>query len=179
MRVSQARGVRDSPPNEEIIKERLRDSLKRVFQSYGYRPLDTPAIERYEVLSAKYAGGDEILSETFVLKDRGNRKLGLRYDLTVPLARFVAQNPQLKLPFKRYQMSKVWRDGPVGLGRYREFWQCDVDIIGSKSMNADAEILSIANDVFKGLGLAVEIRVNNRKLMNGICFLYTSPSPRD
>ncbi len=166
--IGEAKGMRDFPPAEQIGREQLIGSLKQVFESFGFRPLDTPALERFEVLSAKYAGGDDILNETFSLKDRGERVLGLRYDLTVPLARFIAQNPQLKFPFKRYQISKVWRDGPMGLGRCREFWQCDIDAVGSSSMKADAEILAIASNVFQQLGLDVEIRVSNRKLLNAI-----------
>jgi len=160
--------MRDSPPEVQIVKNRLINTLRRIFELYGFSPFDTPAIETYELLAAKYAGGSEILKEIFTLRDRGNRQLALRYDLTVPLARFIALNPQLKLPFKRYQISKVWRDGPVGPGRYKEFWQCDVDIVGSGSFLADAEILMLANDVFRELGLSVEIYLNNIKLLRGI-----------
>jgi histidyl-tRNA synthetase len=163
-----AKGMRDTLPAEQLEREEIMERLRQAFRSFGFRPFDTPAIEEFSLLSAKYAGGDEILGETFSLKDRGNRKLGLRYDLTVPLARFIANNPQLKLPFKRYQISKVWRDGPMGFGRYREFWQCDVDPIGSPKMDADAEILALADSAFRLLGLKVEIRLNSRKLLNGI-----------
>ncbi len=162
------KGTRDFLPSEQLIREDIMQSLRVVFQSFGFRPLDTPALELFETLSAKYAGGSEILKETFSLKGRSDTPLGLRYDLTVPLARVIASNPQLKFPFKRYQISKVWRDGPVGMGRYREFWQCDVDTIGAKSMKADAEILAIAYEVFKKLECKVVINVNNRKLLNGI-----------
>ena len=142
--------------------------IKTVFELYGYSPLETPAIERYDILASKYAGGAEILKETFKFKDQGDRDLGLRYDLTVPFSRVVGMNPNLKMPFKRYQIDKVWRDGPIGLGRYREFVQCDVDIVGCKSVIAESELMAIAQEVLKRLNLKGFIRANNRKLLNGL-----------
>jgi histidyl-tRNA synthetase len=168
MKLQLPKGMNDSLPEEKIGKQKLMDELKEIFELYGFSPLETPAIERLDVLSAKYAGGAEILKETFKLKDQGKRDLALRYDLTVPFARVVGMNPQLKMPFKRYQMDKVWRDGPIGHGRYREFWQCDVDMVGTKSMYADAEILSIVKMVFDKFDLDYEIELNNRKILNGI-----------
>jgi len=168
MKLQNAKGTRDFLPEEKIARQELIERLKTIFELYGFSPLETPALEMYEILASKYAGGEDILQETFRLKDRGGRDLALRYDLTVPFSRVVGMNPQLKMPFKRYQIDKVWRDGPMGLGRYREFWQCDVDVVGSKSMIADAEILSIADTVFKEFGLKVEILVSNRKLLNGL-----------
>src|SRR3989338_7257681 len=133
-------------------------------------PLETPILERYETLAAKFAAGEasDALKETFKLKDQGNRDLGLRFDLTVPLARYVAMNPTLKMPFKRYEMGIVFRDGPIKAGRVRQFWQCDVDIIGSSSMIADAKIIAVAQTAFRKLNLDVIFKVNNRKLLNGI-----------
>ncbi|MCD6590649.1 MAG: histidine--tRNA ligase [Candidatus Aenigmarchaeota archaeon] len=163
-----ARGVRDFLPEDKIPRQAITDTLRKIFEKYGFSPLETPAIERYDVLSAKFAGGAEIVKEIFRLKDQGGRDLGLRYDLTVPMSKVVGMHPNLPMPFKRYQIQQVWRDGPVKLGRYREFYQCDVDIVGSKSMLADAEILAVTDEVFQTLGLDVVIRVNNRKLMNGI-----------
>jgi histidyl-tRNA synthetase len=168
MELQTAKGVRDFAPEEKIIRNRVVDTLKKNFENYGFSPLETPILERFETLSAKYAGGSEILKETFKLKDQGNRTLGLRFDLTVPLARFVGMNPTMKLPFKRYEIGRVFRDGPIKLGRMRQFWQCDVDVIGTKSMIADAEILALTSDIFKELKLNVVIKVNNRKLLNGI-----------
>lgn len=168
MELQNAKGTRDFLPEEKIARQRIMEQLKEVFELYGFSPLETPALELYEILASKYAGGASILEETFKLKDRGGRELALRYDLTVPFSRVVGMNPQLKMPFKRYQMDKVWRDGPTGLGRYREFWQCDVDVVGSKSMMADAEIISIAENVFEKFGLKVEILINSRKILNGI-----------
>jgi len=168
MKLQTAKGVRDIPPEKKIARNRVVDTLKRVFELFGYNPLETPNIEKYDLLSSKYAGGDEILKETFKFKDQGKRELGLRYDLTVPFCRFVGMNPTLKMPFKRYQVGRVFRDGPIKLGRYREFWQCDVDIVGCKEMTADAEILALTSSAFRKLGMDVMIKVNNRKLLNGI-----------
>ena len=168
MELQTAKGVRDFPPEEKILRQQVVDILRTIFENYGFSPLETPILERFETLSAKYAGGAEILKETFKFKDQGDRDIGLRYDLTVPLARFVGMNPNLKLPFKRYEIGRVFRDGPIKLGRYREFWQCDIDIIGSKSMVAEAELLTIVDEVFKKLKIDIDLKINNRKLLDGI-----------
>ena len=170
MKLQTARGVQDTPPEEKIIKNKVADALKNVFQLYGFAPLETPIIERYETLTAKFAAGDasDALKETFTLTDQGKRNLGLRFDLTVPLARYVAMNSTLKMPFKRYEMGSVFRDGPIKAGRVRQFWQCDVDTIGSSSMLADAEIIAVIDTGFNKLKLDTIIKVNNRKLLNGI-----------
>ncbi len=166
--LQRARGTRDMLPEKQIIKQKIISILKETFELFGCSPLETPIIERFDVLSSKYAGGEEILKETFKLKDQGGRDLGLRYDLTVPLARVVGMNPQLKMPFKRYQIGEVFRDGPISLGRYRQFIQCDVDIIGCKDMTIDAECINIVSTAFKKLGFIAEIKLNNRKILNAI-----------
>ncbi len=168
MKLQLPKGVRDFPPEEKILRDELISGLTRVFQRYGYNPLETPIFERWEVLSAKFAGGEEILKETFKFADQGKRDLALRYDLTVPFARFVGMNPQVKMPFKRYAIGRVFRDGPIKLGRYREFMQCDADIVGSKSMAADAESIRVTLAGFKELGIPVTVSVNNRKLLEEI-----------
>lgn len=168
MELQLPKGTRDFPPEERIIVDKIVGALKEVFELYGYAPLDTPILERFDVLSSKYAGGAEILKETFKLRDQGNRELGLRYDLTVPLARYVGTNPTIKMPFKRYQIGEVFRDGPVASARYRQFLQCDVDIIGLPLMTADAEIIALAYAAFSKLNLEVVIKVSNRKLVNDI-----------
>ena len=168
MELSTAKGTNDILPEEKIARDEMLSKIKTVFELYGYSPLETPAIERYDILASKYAGGAEILKETFKFKDQGDRDLGLRYDLTVPFSRVVGMNPNLKMPFKRYQIDKVWRDGPIGLGRYREFVQCDVDIVGCKSVIAESELMAIAQEVLKRLNLKGFIRANNRKLLNGL-----------
>ncbi len=170
MKLQTAKGVRDISPDEKILKNQVVNTLREVFELYGFMPLETPIIERFETLAAKGGAGEEsdALKETFQLTDQGKRKLALRFDLTVPLARYVSSNPTLKLPFKRYQVGRVFRDGPIKLGRTREFWQMDVDTVGTSSMLADAEIVAITDSCFDKLGLKVVIKINNRKILNGI-----------
>ena len=168
MKLERSKGTRDFLPEEQIVRNEIVDALKNVFEAYGFSPLETPSIERFDVLSSKYTGGAEILKETFNFKDQGNREIGLRYDLTVSFARVIGMNPSLKMPFKRYETGNVWRDGPVGAARYRQFLQCDVDIVGCSSMLADAEIIALTDKAFKKLGFDIVIRVNNRKALNDI-----------
>lgn len=165
--LSLPKGMKDALPEEQILLNRVVGVLTHVFELYGFEPLDTPGIEMFETLASKYAGGEEILKEVYTLTDRGQRGLALRYDLTVPFARVYGMHKP-PLPFKRYQIGKVWRDGPTGLSRYREFIQCDVDVIGVANMLADAEFVGIAADVFRRLDVPVTIKVNNRKLLNGM-----------
>ncbi len=170
MALEMAKGVRDFPPEEKILRQEVVSKLTSVFEIYGFSPLETPAIERMEVLSAKFAAGEasDVQKEIFQLSDQGGRKLGLRFDLTVPLARFLAMNPRLRMPFKRYEIGRTYRDGPIKLGRYREFWQCDVDTVGCKGMMAEAELIKLSLDVFAALKLDAYLEVNSRKLLNGI-----------
>jgi len=162
------KGTRDLSQEEAIVRNKIVDTLKGVFEVYGYNPLETPVFERYDILSSKYAGGAEILKETFKFKDQGKRELGLRYDLTVPMCRFVGMNSNIKMPFKRYAIGEVFRDGPVEKARYRSFTQCDVDVVGIKGMTADAEIIALTQRVFQKLGFETVIKVNNRKLLNDL-----------
>ncbi|MEM4756015.1 MAG: histidine--tRNA ligase [Candidatus Woesearchaeota archaeon] len=162
------KGTKDIPPEAKRMRDKIVQHLVAVFERYGFVPLETPTFERMEVLASKFAGGEEILKEIFTFEDQGKRKLGLRYDHTVPLARYIALNPTLKMPFKRYAIGRVYRDGPIKRGRLREFYQCDVDIVGTKSMLADATCLMIAHDCFEALQLPVVLKINNRKLMNGL-----------
>lgn len=162
------RGTRDFEPKLARMRENLLDVIRTQFRNYGFEPLSTPAFENYAVLSAKFAGGEEILKETYRFSDQGQRPLGLRYDFTVPLCRYVSSNPSIPKPFKRYSIGPVWRDGPLKTGRYREFVQCDADVVGSALPIADAEILCLAVNVFQKLGLKVIIKLNNRKLLNAL-----------
>jgi len=162
------RGTRDFMPQEKIKRDWIVGTIKREFEKFGFNPLETPALENFDVLSNKFAGGEEILKETYRLKDQGNRELGLRYDLTVPLCRIIASNNALAMPFKRYQIASAWRDGPLKTGRYREFTQCDADIVGVESLRADAECVALTQSVFDALGLKVKMRVNNRKFLDGL-----------
>jgi len=170
MELQLPKGMRDINPEDKIIRDEIVKNLIETFELYGFNPLETPIVERFDVLSAKFAAGEtsDAMKETFKLTDQGERNLGLRFDLTVPFARYVAMNPNLKLPFKRYQIGEVFRDGPIKLGRYREFWQCDVDIVGTKSMIADAELIKLALESFQKLKLDAYLEVNNRKLLQSL-----------
>lgn len=163
-----AKGTRDFPPEEQILRNNIQNVLIETFELYGFSPMETPVLERFDILSSKYAGGAEILKETFKLTDQGKRELALRYDLTVPLCRFIGMNPSIKFPFKRYQIGTVYRDGPVASDRLRVFTQCDVDIVGAKSMAADAECITLAEFVFKKLKIKAMIELNNRKFLDGL-----------
>jgi histidyl-tRNA synthetase len=163
------KGTRDFLPEEMILRQQVLEKIKCVFDTFGFQPMETSALEPWEILSKKGAGGDEILNETYNFKDKGDRMIGLRYDLTVPLARVMSENPNLPLPFKRYQMSSVWRYGDVAKARFREFLQCDVDIIGSENSLADAEVIACALSCFNALGFKdFYLRLNNRKTLNAI-----------
>ena len=168
MNLQLPKGTRDLKPEEMIARNKVIGTLREIFEVYGFSPLETPVLEKYDILAAKYAGGSEILKETFRLKDQGKRDLGLRYDLTVPLSRFIGMNPNTKMPFKRYQIGEVFRDGPVESARYRQFTQCDVDIVGCREMTADAEIIALISRAFEKLGLDCVIKINSRKLLNDI-----------
>lgn len=162
------KGTKDFLPQEQGLRNYIRRTLEEVFETYGCKPLETPMLQYYDLLASKYGGGAEIVKEVYRLSDQGERELALRYDLTVPLAKVVEMNPEMRLPFKRYEIGKVFRDGPVKPGRFREFVQCDVDIVGTSSMLAEAELISMAFAAFERLGLDVYVEVNNRKLLSGL-----------
>jgi histidyl-tRNA synthetase len=168
MKLLNAKGTKDFSSEEALLRNKIKKVLVDTFELYGFAPLETPVLERFDILSSKYAGGAEILKETFKLKDQGSRALALRYDLTVPLCRFVGMNPKMKMPFKRYQVASVFRDGPVANDRLRTFTQADVDIVGTASMAADAQCLQIASTVFRKLGVVAVIEINNRKFLDGV-----------
>jgi histidyl-tRNA synthetase len=161
------KGFRDYLPEAEIPRQRMLRAVTEVFESFGFGPLTTPALEYSEVLLGNYGDeGDKLL---YRFEDNGGRDVALRYDLTAPLARVVAQHGNLERPFKRYQIAPVWRAEKPGKGRFREFLQCDVDIVGEASMRADAECMLVGLEVLRALGVdSVEMRVNNRKLLAGI-----------
>lgn len=162
------RGTLDYLPQQQKIRQDIIRKLEDVFERFGYQPLETPILCHFELLASKYAGGSEILKEVYTLYDQGNRQLGLRYDLTVPFSKVVGLNPDIRMPFKRYEIGKVFRDGPVKTGRNREFTQCDVDVVGVSSMLAEAEYFAITVEVFKKFGLSTYITYNNRKLLSGL-----------
>ncbi len=162
------KGTFDYGPKEQLLRNYVVDTLKNVFERYGYQPIETPTICYYDVLASKYSGGAEILKEVYQLSDQGKRELALRYDLTVPFAKFIAMSKDLSLPFKRYEIGKVFRDGPVKVGRNREFTQCDVDVVGVSSFLADAELISLYVTAFDELQIPFCVSYNNRKLMSGL-----------
>lgn len=155
-------------PKEQMIMTRMLDTIKRIFESYGFIPLDTPVLEKAEVLLAK-SGGDT--AKQVYRFQRGDNDIAMRFDLTVPLARFVAQHyGELSFPFRRYHIGKVYRGERPQKGRFREFYQCDIDIIGNGSLGIinDAEIVGVIFSTFKALDIGdFKIMINNRKLLNG------------
>ena len=161
------RGTRDFPPEEMMKRQYVFDTIRQVFESFGFSPMETPAFESWELLSAKGGGGEEVKDEIYYFRDKSNRELGLRFDLTVPMARFVASNPQLAKPFKRYQIGRAWRYDRPQAGRFREFWQADVDVIGAEGTDADAECIAVAVEALKRLGFSrFTVRLNSRKVLN-------------
>ena len=167
-------GFRDYLPDLMLAREKVLDATRRVYRSYGFTPIDTPACEALDILLGK--GGDESDKLVYRVQSAKSDKaeMGLRFDLTVPFARFAAQHiNQLGTPFKRYAMGPVWRGERPGHGRYREFWQCDFDTIGTTSNAADIETVMVINDLFEAIGFdKFEIRVNNRMVLNGLLELY-------
>ena len=162
------KGFRDYLPNAMIAREQLIETAQRVYRSYGFSPIDTPALEYTEILLGK--GSDETDKQLYRFTDHGDRDVALRFDLTIPLARFAAQYSQeLGTPFKRYHIGKVWRGENTQKGRYREFMQCDFDTIGTLSNAADIETLFVINDLMEQIGFErFNIRINNRLVLNGL-----------
>ncbi len=172
------RGTQDFLPEAEITRRKIRRTLEDVFIQYGCKPLETPIVNYTELMASQYGGGAEILEEMYTLSDRGGRELALRYDLTIPFAKVVAMNPTIRMPFKRYEIGKVFRDGPIKTGRFREFTQCDVDIVGVESQIAEAELMMMALDAFSKLGMDVRIQYNNRKLLTGMLEFFNTPAEK-
>ena len=186
------KGTRDFGPSEMAGRNYIFDTVRRVFKKYGYAPIETPAMENLSTLLGKYGEeGDKLLFKILnsgdafkdiqhlpseELAEAGSNALalkvcekGLRYDLTVPFARFVVQHRnELTFPFKRYQIQPVWRADRPQKGRYREFYQCDVDVVGSDSLLYELEMVEIADEVFRNMGIRVLIKINNRKILSGL-----------
>jgi len=190
------KGTRDFTPDEMAKRNFIFDAIKDVFKNYGYQPIETPAMENLSTLMGKYGEeGDrllfKILNSGDYLKnidqaDVTNSNLskvttaisekGLRYDLTVPFARYVVQHRnEITFPFKRYQVQPVWRADRPQKGRYREFYQCDVDVIGSDSLLNEVELIRVIDDIFKRLNIDVVIKLNNRKILTGIAEIINAP----
>lgn len=166
--IKNIKGTFDYLPKEQVIRDYVVRILKEVFESFGYLPAETPTLCYYEVLASKYGGGAEILKEVYRVTDQGKRDLALRYDLTVPFAKLISLTKDLTLPFKRYEIGKVFRDGPVKVGRNREFIQCDVDVVGISDNYVDAELISLYVMAFEKLNISCTVDYNNRKLMTGL-----------
>ena len=169
MKIQNVKGGYDFLPKEQRIRDYINKILKETFEEYGFYNVETPILCYYDVLADKYDSNNDILKEIYRLKDQGDRDLGLRYDLTIPFAKLIALNKNnISLPFKRYEISKVFRDGPVKLGRDREFTQCDADVVGIEGQYIEAELLSLFINGFKRLNIDVIIKYNSRKLMTGL-----------
>lgn len=162
------KGVTDYYGKEQLIRNKIINTLKETFENYGYSPLDSSILYNYDILAYKYKDGAEILNEIYTLKDQGDRKLGLRYDLTIPFCKVISNEKELKLPFRRYEIGKVFRNGPVKLGRCREFYQCDIDVVGISGINIEIEQLLLVLNIFNKLGINIIIKWNNRKLMTSL-----------
>lgn len=162
------KGFRDYPPALMIPRERMLEKAREVYRSYGFAPIDTPALEYTEILLGK--GGEESDKQLYRFVDNGGRDVALRFDLTVPFARFAAQYiNELGTPFKRYHLGPVWRGENTQKGRYREFWQCDFDTIGTTSNAADIETCLVIHDLMRALNFErFTIRINNRLVLNGL-----------
>ena len=186
------KGTRDFGPSEMACRNYIFDTVRSVFRRYGYSPIETPAMENLSTLLGKYGEeGDKLLfkilnsgdafrdirqTDPAQLSEAGSNALalkvcekGLRYDLTVPFARYVVQHRnELTFPFKRFQIQPVWRADRPQKGRYREFYQCDVDVVGSGSLLYELEMVQIADEVFRNMGIRVLIKINNRKILSGL-----------
>jgi histidyl-tRNA synthetase len=162
------KGFRDYLPDAMIPRERLIETARRVYRSYGFSPIDTPALEYLEILSGK--GGEETDKQLYKFQDHGGRWVGLRFDLTVPFARFAAEHlNELGTPLKRYHIAAVWRGENTQRGRYREFMQCDFDTIGTRSAASDIETALVIHELLRQIGFdAFSIHINNRMVLSGL-----------
>ena len=162
-------GFMELMPNEQVLFNKMKSIIEDTYKKYGFLPLDTPVIEYSEVLLAKAGGETEKQIYRFM---KGDNDLSLRFDLTVPLAKYVAKRyNELIFPFKRYQIGKVFRGERPQKGRYREFYQCDIDVVGNEELPIayDAEIPTIIYEIFRKLNIGdFVIRINNRKILNGL-----------
>ena len=167
--VDTVKGFQDFLPPHSLKRKAVRQVIEEHFRRYGFLPVETPIIELDELMRPDTLQiEDEAVSDRFRLKDRGGRNLGLRYEFTFQLARIFKQHPNIKLPFRLYQIGENFRDEPVGHGRFRQFTQCDADIVGDSSIDGEAELLSMINDILHELKIDAEIYVNNRKLINAL-----------
>lgn len=165
--IETVKGFRDVLPLESLKRQKVKEVIEKNFKIFGFMPIETPTIE-YEDFARGDNEKDSAVSDMFKLSDRGNRKLSLRYEFTFQLQRVFRENPNIKLPFRRFQIGNVFRDEPIEKDRYREFTQCDADILGDESINAEAECLSLADSICKELNIKYTLKINSRKLLNSI-----------
>ena len=199
MKPSLPQGTRDFSAHTIRKREYIFNTIKTVFELYGFEPLETPSMENLETLTGKYGDeGDKLIFKILnngldnpskheqakadlqkIFEGKNVKTLterALRYDLTIPFARYIAMNyGQLTMPYKRYQMQPVWRADRPQKGRYREFYQCDADVVGSSSLINDAELANIYLDVFKRLGIEIELKINSRKILTALAILCGGP----
>lgn len=168
LEIRNVKGSYDYESKDQIIRNYISNTLRAVFEKYGYKPLSTSILCYYDLLALKYNEDNDILKEIYKVEDQGKRNLALRYDLTVPFAKFIAINRNTTLPYKRYEIGTVFRDGPVKVGRIREFTQCDVDAVGIEGQLIEAELMSLFIEGYKELGIDIIVKYNNRKIMSGI-----------
>jgi len=168
------RGTRDFLPEEMRKRNYVLNIIKNIFEKLGFEPMETPALEEWETLNKK---SESIKDEIYYFKDKGNRELGLRFDLTVPTARVVAST-SIPKPFRRYQIGYVWRYDRPGSGRYREFIQTDIDIFGISKVSADAEVIACACNVFEELGIEFKVKLNNRKIIEAAANKFAIPKDK-
>lgn len=169
--VDTVKGFQDYLPPESLKRDVVRRVIEKKFKLYGFVPIETPIVEFDELMrpeNLSVEDEDSAVSDRFRLNDRAKRNLGLRYEFTFQLARLLKLNPTLKLPFRRYQIGEVFRDEPTGTGRFRQFTQCDIDIIGDNTLEADTECLLVVKDILNELKIKFEINVNNKKLLKAI-----------
>ncbi|UQZ37639.1 histidine--tRNA ligase [Paenibacillus sp. PK3_47] len=162
------KGTYDYFGKTQAVRQKVQAVLRGQFELYDFESMDTTLLNELDLLTSKYAGGDEIVKEMYQLTDQGGRRLGLRYDLTIPFSKVIALNPGMELPYRRYEIGKVFRDGPVKKGRLREFLQCDADIVGVSGPQAEAELMMLAADVFRRLDIPVVIQWNNRRFLGEV-----------
>lgn len=168
MKFQAPKGTRDFLTEEMIKREFVMNTIKNILVKYGFDPLETPTFENFEVLAIKGGLGEDIKKQVFNFKDKAGRELGLRPELTIGMTRVIANNPQLPKPFKRYCIAPVWRYEEITAGRKREFYQCDIDVVGTESMEAEIECIACSVDCLKALGFKkFEIKINNRKILEG------------
>lgn len=188
MKPSNPKGTRDFLPIVVQRRNYIFNSIKTVFEKYGYQPIETPAMENVDTLLGKYGDeGDRLIFKVLARGEKLNKAMAaanvaqladeaLRYDLTVPFARFVVQHQNdISFPFRRYQIQPVWRADRPQKGRYREFYQCDADVIGTDSLRCEVEIVQMLDEVFTKLNLPVEIKINNRKLLTALAEYIEEP----